>query len=253
MMRQVNSALAELLNGLFPQYCLYCGGASHGGLPLCEGCRGELPLNRHACRQCALPLGGPPGSGYCGRCLANPPAFDSTLTPYLYDEHLALLVQRWKYRPEPRLAQLAVALWLLGSGLEESGTEQGLPLPAVDLLVPVPLHWRKLLRRGFNQAAQLAAGLQRGHPALRSLPLRPRLLRRQRATAVQAGLNARARRGNLRGAFTLRERCDNLRIAVVDDVITTGATAGELARCLKAAGAREVHLWCLARTPAPPD
>ncbi|MBN7797881.1 ComF family protein [Parahaliea mediterranea] len=232
----------EVLNGLFPQYCLLCGLASHHRLPLCGPCRDELPRNTLCCPQCALPRG---AGVLCGRCLAAPPPFDSALAPYLYDEQLALLVQRWKYHPDPRLARLMAALWLDGVARR--------PLPEVDLVLPVPLHWRKLLQRGFNQAGQLCAGLCAGHPALAGLPPRPGLLRRRRATAVQAGLDARQRRGNLRGAFTLRERCDNLRIALVDDVMTTGATAGEVARCLKSGGAREVHLWCLARTPAPPD
>ncbi|MFV0276292.1 MAG: ComF family protein [Parahaliea sp.] len=233
----------RLLNGLFPQYCLYCGLPSRRALPLCQPCQRDLPRNRHGCQRCALPLPpGPPGR-LCGACLSEPPPMDGCVAPYLYGPELALIVRRWKYRPEYRLGASAIQLWLAAAPA----------LPEVDALLYVPLHWRKRLRRGFNQADQLCRGLQRGHPALRHLPLLSRLLVRQRATTAQAGLDARARARNLRSAFTLRGHCDNLRIAVVDDVMTTGATAHAIARCLKAGGAREVHLWCLARTPLPND
>lgn len=239
----VNKFWSQLLDDLLPQDCLLCGGPSRRSVALCAPCEAELPHNTRPCRQCALPLPPEPGTQatFCGHCLANPPAFDRALAPFVYDEQLALLIHRWKYHPEPRLGHLAAHLWL-----------RAMPEPPpVDLVIPVPLHWRKLLRRGFNQAQDLCRLLRAGHPT--PPPTAPRLLARRRATAVQAGLDARSRRHNLRGAFTLQGQCDNLRVAVVDDVMTTGATAQELARCLKAGGAREVHLWCLARVPAPPD
>ncbi|TXS92652.1 ComF family protein [Parahaliea aestuarii] len=226
---------------LLPQYCLFCGLTSNTALPLCRDCRRELPLNQPCCERCALPLARH-SARFCGRCLAQKaPPFDRVIAPYRYDPQLALLIQRWKYQPLPRLGLLAASLW------QDAVPEP----PPVDVLVAVPLHWRKLLRRGFNQSGQFSELLYRRHPALGDKCLARRLLRRQRATAVQAGLDAAARQRNLHGAFTLRGRCDNLRVAVVDDVMTTGATASELARCLKAGGAREVQLWCLARTPAP--
>ncbi|WP_116368367.1 ComF family protein [Parahaliea mediterranea] len=236
------------LDTLLPQYCLFCGLASRSSLPLCQDCRSELPANTPCCLRCALPLAPTlaptpdnDSARLCGRCLAQPPAFDRVIAPYRYDPQLALLIQRWKYQPLPRLGRLAASLW-----------QAAVPEPpAVDVLVAVPLHWRKLLRRGFNQSGQLCERLHRHHPALAHSRLARRLLTRLRATAVQAELDAAARRRNLRGAFTLLGHCDNLRVAVVDDVMTTGATASELARCLKAGGAREVQLWCLARTPAP--
>ncbi|MBA6413961.1 ComF family protein [Parahaliea sp. F7430] len=245
----VNSWRQMLLDGLFPQCCLFCGLQCRKE-PLCSACRGELQLNKDCCSRCALPLASinqqhdSLGPRYCGHCLRSSPHFDAVLAPYLYDEQFALLIQRWKYQPDPKLAKLMAALWLYAAPAE---------LPAVDLLLPVPLHWRKLLQRGFNQALQLCQELQQHHPALRSTKLASRWCRRQRSTLAQAGLNAKARQGNLAGAFTLSRGCDNLRIAIVDDVMTTGATANALARCLKEAGAHTVQLWCLARTPAPPD
>jgi len=245
----VNKWRDALLDGLFPAHCLLCGLHSDR-LPLCEACRLELPLNTDSCDRCALPLplqrarSTASDPRLCGNCLSVPPWFDSCIAPYQYDEQFAVLIQRWKYRPEPRLAHLMATLWL-----------QAAPpiLPPVDLLVPVPLHWRKVLSRGFNQAQQLCQLLRRSHPQLCAVPMDPRRCRRQRPTGVQAGLDARARRRNVAGAFTTRGGCANLRVAIVDDVVTTGATANALAQCLARAGARTVSLWCMARTPAPPD
>ncbi len=233
----VNSILRCLLDGLLPCQCRLCGFAARGPLPLCPPCRAELPANRCACPGCALPLASP---GLCPSCQGKPPPFDRVVAPWLYGEYLAFLIQRWKYDGETELTALLADLWLTSTA----------PPDGVDLLVPVPMHWRRLLRRGYNQAELLAARLAGQLPGTR---MRPRLLRRQRATAAQSGMDARQRSHNLRGAFTVREPCDNLRIAVVDDVLTTGATASEAARALRAAGARQVEIWCLARTPAPGD
>lgn len=234
--------IARCLDIALPQYCLLCGLPSGQALPLCHDCRSELPRNAPCCQRCALPLASPAAT-LCGQCLRCPPVIDRVVAPYLYDPHIALLIGRWKYGPLARLGLTAADLWCRA---------QDQP-PPVDLITAVPLHWRRYWQRGFNQASQLAGLIQRGHPALAQCSLQLRLLQRQRATAAQAGLDARTRSRNLRGAFTLRGHCDNLRVAVVDDVLTTGATAIELARCLKAGGAREVQLWCLARTPAPSD
>jgi ComF family protein len=122
--------------------------------------------------------------------------------------------------------------------------------PAPDLLLPMPLHWWRRRRRGFNQAQELARMLTR-HPALADLALAPGLARRTRATASQRQLDARERQRNLRGAFRVEPAVAGKTVAIVDDVLTTGASADALARALKAAGAATVSVWCCARTPEP--
>jgi ComF family protein len=243
----VNSAYSGLLEGLFPQHCALCGLQSSRDLPLCAGCEGDLQVNHHCCRRCALPLPLPlpeaasePGTVLCGQCQQHPPPFNRVTAPWLYDEMLAYLIHRWKYRREHHLTDLFARLLLRSQ-----------PPPAVDLLVPVPLHWRRRWQRGFNQSELLCHRLVRLCPELANTPVDGRMLLRNRATAPQSGMDARQRAGNLQGAFTVRGPCDNLRLAVVDDVLTTGATATAVANALQTAGAVRVEIWCLARTPAP--
>jgi ComF family protein len=244
VVNKYRNALQGVLDGLFPSYCELCDLPTPGALPLCDDCRAELPGNPQACTRCALPLPTDTMAGAtCGQCLASAPAFDRTLAPYLYEEYLAFLVTRWKYRRQPQLSALLADLWLSATS----------PAADIDLLVPVPLHWRRAWRRGYNQAALLCDALLHRRPTLSARGVDPRLLRRTRATAPQQRLDADARRSNLRGAFTATRPCDSLIIALVDDVMTTGATADAAARTLLAAGARRVDLWCLARTPSPGD
>jgi len=240
---RVNSIASALLDGLFPQVCALCGLRSQRDLPLCAGCEGDLSANSSCCPRCALPLPPPPATGIrpCGACLRHPPPFHRTVAPWLYDEYWGHLIQRWKFGGERRLTTLFTALWLARQP----------HMPAIDLLLPVPLHWRRRWQRGFNQAELLCLGLRQQCPQLARTPIALRLARRNRNTAAQSLLGTAQRGGNLRGAFTVRGRCDNLRVAIVDDVVTTGATAASLAEAVAAAGARHIEVWCLARTPPP--
>ncbi len=237
---KVNSVATALLDAVFPQYCLLCQLRSESPLPLCADCFTRLQGNDRACERCALPLVAAAAS-LCGQCSAQPPAVDRVIAPLVYEPHLALLIGRWKFQREPRLTRLLAALW------------QAWVTPPADrdLLLPVPLHWRRLLWRGFNQAALLGLEIRARQPQLASLPLRTDILRRRRATPAQASLNARQRGANLAAAFQVRGSVSGLRVAVIDDVMTTGATAEALATVLKDAGASDVQHWCLARTPAP--
>lgn len=232
----VNSVIRQITDALFPSVCCLCQWRCPGRLPLCADCRAELVANRQYCRCCALPLA--TGGALCGQCLQQPPAFDRVIAPWLYSEYLAFIIQCWKFQDDPALTPLLADLWL--------DARIGTDLP--DILVPVPLHWYRQWRRGYNQAELLARQLAR---AFGGLAVDTGRLKRGRATAAQSGMNASQRTRNLRGAFTVNGSCDNLRVALVDDVLTTGATAREAARVLRQAGAARVDVWCLARTPPP--
>lgn len=240
----VNNLLEALLTGLFPDYCALCGLRSGRALPLCQACEQDLQPNDSCCYRCAIPLPTPrplSTDTLCGNCLQAPPPFDRVIAPWLYCELLAHLIQRWKFHTERRLTPLLATLWL--TSLEK--------MPAVDVLIPVPLHWRRLWGRGFNQSELLCRKLRSISPPIGAAQLDHRSVRRPRATLAQSRIRAAQRSANLKGAFTAIGRYDNLRVAIVDDVFTTGATAAELAATLRSAGADHVEVWCLARTPGP--
>ena len=233
---QVNNHIARFADALFPAHCCLCQWPCPGSLPLCVDCRAELVRNPTCCVRCALPL--VTSNALCGQCLAHPPAFDKVVAPLLYSEYVAFMLGRWKFKGDQSLTPLMADLWLQEAGISKQP----------DVLVPVPLHWFRRWRRGYNQAELLARWLA---PAFAGLQVNTQLLRRARATTAQSGMNAHQRARNMRDAFTVNGSCDNLRVALVDDVLTTGATAGEAALALRQAGAVRVDIWCLARTPPP--
>ncbi|MNN20789.1 DNA utilization protein GntX [compost metagenome] len=191
---------------------------------------------------CALPL---PADGLvCAHCLRRAPSFQRVEAPWRYAFPLDALITRFKHQSAWPFGRLLGAL--LAEHLRHAYLE-GLPRP--ELLLPVPLARPRLRRRGFNQAALLAQWLT----AALQLPVREDLLLRPRDTPAQQQLDAAARRRNLRHAFALADPAAiaGRRVAIVDDVLTTGATAEALSSLLRRAGAVRVDVYCLARTPAP--
>lgn len=227
-------ALARRFANLaFGGSCFLCRGAA-GGL-LCAACDADLPrLAGPRCPRCALAS---PAGEVCGRCLAQPPAFDATAAALAYEFPADVLVQALKFRGELALAPL------LGSLL----ARRLAPGTRVDCVLPVPLSAARLRRRGFNQALEIA----RPVAAALGARLEPLLAERSRDTAAQTGLPHGERAKNVRGAFRCARALEGAEVALVDDVMTTGATLDELAATLKRAGAARVVNWVVARTPAP--
>ena len=222
-----------MLKNLFAGACFLCRGAARG--LLCDACAADLPaLAAPRCPRCALPS---PRGEPCGRCLARPPAFDATVAALAYAFPADALVHALKFRGELALAPL------LGDLLERA-LAAAAP-PPVSCIAPVPLSARRLRERGFNQALEIARRLSR------RARIEPALVERARDTPAQFDLPWRERQRNVRGAFHVPRILEGLSVAVVDDVMTTGATLDEIARALKAAGAARVVNWVVARTPAP--
>ena len=241
--RVVVTPLAGLARGLWrgaadallAQSCALCG-ADCGADPACAACVADLPVMPPACPRCALPSA---GAQACGACLRRPPAFDASHAAWHYDFPVDRLVGAFKYQARLPLARLfARGLACLPA------VRQG---PPPDLLLPMPLHASRLASRGYNQAMELARELSR----LTGWRVDPHLAARTRATTAQTTLRFDARAANVRGAFRCERRLDGMHVAVLDDVMTTGATLGELARTLKAAGAASVSNWVIARAYAP--
>ena len=169
----------------------------------------------------------------CGACLRRPPAFDASVAAFEYRFPVDRLVQRFKFAGD-----LAAGRWLAQRLAALVG-------PQPDLLVVPPLTPARLRARGFNQALEIA----RVVGEVTGAPVAARALVKTRETAPQPGLGRDARQQNLRGAFHVACALDGSHVALVDDVMTTGATAAEIARVLKRAGARRVDVWVVARTP----
>ncbi len=230
----VYNFLSAALTRALPQACLLCGQLDRDAL--CAHCQRDLPHMGPACRQCALPLPESASGQICGECLSNPPAFDLSVAAFGYQSPVRELLHMLKFRESFSIAPL------LGRQLAHAVARLDPPRP--DLVIPVPLHHARLGERGFNQALLLA------RPAARQLGLKllPDGCRRPLATQAQSELALDQRQRNLRRAFAVNTEVQGKRIAIVDDVMTTGATLDSLARTLKQAGAREVQAWCVART-----
>jgi len=172
----------------------------------------------------------------CDHCLLRRPAFDNAFVPYRYEFPLVELIHRLKYGGQVAIARI------LGTLLARRIAERG--LPSVDAVVPVPLHPSREARRGYNQAAEIA----RFAAELLQLPVEGRLADRIRNTEEQAALPAIVRRVNVSGAFGIRARRPiPASIAIVDDVLTTGATVDALAQTFRRAGCRHIEVWAVAR------
>lgn len=231
-----------------PSQCAVCH--AWQGHRLCRDCVGRFGRAPPRCRRCAIEV--PAGTIACGACLLDPPPFDACVAAADHAWPWHRLVAQLKFREsldllEPLGQRLLQAL---------AARQQDDPLPAPDWIVPVPLAGDRLAERGYNQAWELARWLASRRP----LPpgtarADARLTSRLRTTPHQLALTAPARRANMRGAFMVEPaRAAELAgtsVALVDDVLTTGATAAELARQFKLAGARHVQVWVLTRTPRP--
>jgi ComF family protein len=223
------------VNRLWPRFCVLCDSQMLGDIDLCTDCAAAIPRNSKACPVCAEPLAQP--ATRCAGCLHRAPYFHSTVAPLLYQAPVDALIQQFKFQENISLANV-LAEFLL-SDLRER--DVGMP----QALIPVPLHLTRLRERGFNQALQISKSLA---PRL-DLPIFTEALVRTRATSAQSGLDAIARRKNVRGAFVANDLSKIDHVAIVDDVMSTHATVNECARVLRKAGVARVDVWVLARRP----
>ncbi len=239
--RRAASLLRGVANLVFPPRCLACQEMVERTGTLCAACWPQMRwLRAPCCAACGLPFSHALGEGaLCAACLARPSAASRWRAAIGYEGPGAALVARFKYQDGTSLAPV-LAEWMQAAGREV--------LEGADLLIPVPLHWRRLLGRRYNQAGLLAA--QIGRRA--GIPVRMDLLRRTRHTVPQARLARAARQRNVRGLFAVvkarRALLQGSCVVLIDDVHTTGSTLEACARILKRAGAREVRCLTLART-----
>ncbi len=219
-----------------PGFCLLCDEPARTIANLCDPCAAALPLIDDPCRRCGARA--IPGSSLCPICirLRRAPAVSHTICALAYAAPVSHLIGRLKFGRDLRVAPTLAEL------LERRCLARALD---IDWLVPVPMANTRLRSRGFNQALEIARSLKLD----RRIPIASNVYRRPGNAAPQSSLpTIGARRSNVREAFSVRGRLEG-KAAIVDDVVTTGATVDALARCLMRAGAREVEVWAVARTP----
>jgi ComF family protein len=238
-LRHLGRALVDgVVDGVLPPRCLQCGATVDEVDALCGACWGAITFFAPPwCAICGLPFPHPMGEGaICADCARQRPSFDTARSVLRYDKHSRRLVLMLKHGDQTHLAR-AFGRWMHRAGREV--------LAGADIVIPVPLHWTRLFTRRFNQSALLAHAVRTaGGP-----PVAADWLVRRRRTPSQGTLGPLARARNVRGAFALRPGRDikGKRVVLIDDVLTTGATAEECARVLRRAGAAQVGVLVLAR------
>lgn len=222
----IRSKLEQLLPA---QPCLLCGAMSRKGL-WCSECDADLPyLPELRCPQCALPT---PRGEICGQCLRHPFSYDHTVAAFAYRFPMDKLIQALKFNERLILAEQFAAT--LAARIDH--------LP--DSILPMPLHPERLTLRGFNQSLELARNLS----GMIGIPVIRDACHRVRDTAPQSSLPWQERKKNMHGAFACSQDLRGKRVALVDDVMTTGASLNELAKSVRSAGASQVSAWVIART-----
>ncbi len=230
--------LERLKKFMFPGSCCLCDSPGYAGMDLCRNCLGDLPDNKFACEQCALPVAGKLSSKstICGHCLRYGKSYNSALSPYIYAYPIDYFVQSLKFGGEQKYARLMGEL--IATHVATRGN-----IRQPEVLIPVPMHSGRYRERGFNQSALIAKYCG---SKLR-IPVAYREIKRIRETTPQSALSKSARKLNLRGAFSIESTSKFSHVTLIDDVMTTGSTAEAVAKKLKLAGVQEVDIWVFAR------
>jgi len=248
-MKMVYNWINIIQDYLLPPTCILCGNPGYDSRDICHSCYKHLPRNNLCCYRCAEILEAPAISArypsvtahanpfppvLCGRCLSKRPVFDETYAPFIHHGAIRHLISNLKFGANYKNARL------LGTLLAEH-LKQTAERP--DLILPVPLHKARYRERGFNQAIEI------GRTVAKELliPLDITSCQRYRDTPHQTQLSAKKRRKNMKNAFSIIKPIHARHIAILDDVMTTGSTAHELAYALKKAGASRVDVWVCAR------
>lgn len=232
MYKTINSC-STFKHSIFSQNCLFClSRIKNRHLSICVACLEELPYQlSDVCPQCGL---GSNNGELCGHCLNSAPAFDITRGLFRYQYPISALLQKYKYGNQLDIATV------LGQLLSKRLSTSILP----DVLIPMPLHPQRLQERGFNQAVEIARVVAREL----HIPLDVHACKRVKLSAPQVTLPLKERVRNMRNAFSCERTLDNLKVALLDDVMTTGASLNALAAAVKKAGAAHVECWVVART-----
>lgn len=229
--------LGQFVDAIYPPRCLTCLEPTQKGASLCASCWSDTVfISGTVCHVCGTPLIGEAESEIkCDNCIVHPPVWDSGRAAVLYEGNGRKVVLALKHGDRLDMAR-PLAEWMVRSGADL--------LQSVDVVTPVPLHWRRLFKRRYNQSAELARHIAE----ISDVSYVPDLLVRKKATPLQDGLNRQQRYENQRGVFSINPRHSiPKRVLIVDDVLTTGATISACAEVLRGADAEQINALVLAR------
>ena len=245
--RVLRAALGQTIKAiqwLAPAVCVLCRQTHPSTEAICDDCDQRLPRNQASCPRCALPSAGRTSTTTlkcCTDCQQHRFYFAKTHAPFLMQAGVRDLIHLWKFQHQPQLSPLLASLFIRAM----SPTP---PSPSPLLLVPIPTQWRRQLQRGFDHTRVLAQAIAATYP--HSLTVKP-WLRHTRSGATQHRLNRSARWHNQHERFAVNARIQGCQVVLLDDVMTTGATVNAAAAACLKAGAKQVKVWCFARTPEP--
>lgn len=240
MKRFIKSCAQALEKLILPYHCVMCLEISDQRRDLCQKCQNELPTFSHTCQQCGIAFPGNPHPHRCGQCITHPPYFDNTVVGFDYQTPIDGWLRQFKFHKKGVYARILTEIFaekLLQIFIND-------PELKPQIIVPMPLHWRRLTQRGFNQAHIIAQYLSR---KLNIPLLKPTCVTRIKYTQAQSSLNLNARKHNMREAFSVQKLTETKHIAIIDDIITTGNTVSALSQQLKSSGVQRISIWALAR------
>jgi len=241
--------LIQFLKSQFlPGQCCLCQKPADIKISLCKQCQSELLQNTFHCRCCATPLeiikknihseDALNNPLLCGSCQQKAPYFDHVISPYLYQQHMVQLIHQFKYHAKLYLARTLADIFI--QQYQSNHSQHSIP----KIIIPVPLHTKRLKHRGFNQSKELSTYLAKKM----DISIRDDIVSRVKLTHTQRGLSLKERKKNLKNAFIINNNSfDKQHVVIVDDVMTTGNTANEMAKELKQAGVKRVDVWTIAR------
>lgn len=230
--------LDRILQQIYPRSCVLCGYGKGSDLPadrdLCLSCEADLIINRAACSRCAIPLFDSQGASICGQCLQKTPKYDAAWSAFVYEQPLEWMIQQLKFNGKLIYAELLARLMMPH-------------IPSLDqhpdCIIPIPLHNKRLKKRGYNQSYELIKYVA----AQKNIKVDLTSCRRIKYTAAQTNLDAKSRRRNVKAAFEFSNTHHYEHVVLFDDVMTTGSTMNELAKVIKKQGVKRVDVWSLAR------
>ena len=245
--RILRAALGQTIKAmqwLAPAVCVLCRQTHPSTEAICDDCDQRLPRNQAPCPRCALPSAGRTSTATlkcCTDCQQHRFYFAKTHAPFLMQAGIRDLIHLWKFQHQPQLSPLLASLFI-----REAFTPADLPRSL--MLIPIPTQWRRQLQRGFDHTRVLAQAIAATYP--HSLTVKP-WLRHTRSGATQHRLNRSARWHNQHERFAVNARIQGCQVVLLVDVMTTGATVNAAAAACLKAGAKQVEVWCFARTPEP--